>query len=85
VSIGAPGSAVDPQLCQFERVGIGLSLGLEGASAPSKNWNSLFLLAIGDDDRRSRDPLACANFLRVKLDAVAAVGFRSHDKRKDKE
>jgi hypothetical protein len=78
--VGAPRSTVDPQFCQFERVVVGLSLGIECASAPAEDGNPFLFLPVGNHDGRSRHPLTIANFFRIELDGVATVISGSHQK-----
>ena len=78
MAVCSPGSAVDPQFCELEYIGIGLTLRVKGRSAPAKNRNALFFFTVKHNDGAARYPFAGANLVGFELNTVAAVGSNSH-------
>jgi hypothetical protein len=58
MAIGAPESAIDPQLCQLQSVGVSLASAIEDGPAPAEDGNFFNYLAIVDDYGRTRDPFS---------------------------
>jgi hypothetical protein len=78
VAVCSPGSAVDPQFCELEHIGFGLTLRVKGCSAPAKNRDALFFFAVKHNDGAARYPFAGPNLVGFELNPVAAVRSNSH-------
>ena len=79
VAVAAPSSAIDPHLREFEDVGVGLFLAVEGAAAPAEDRNAFFTFLFDHDNGRARNPIAVTILLGVKDHAVAAVSSGTHN------
>src|SRR6266550_3484510 len=78
VTVGAPGSAVDPHFSELKHVGIGLSPGVKRRAPPAENRNVFGLLVFYDHYRGAREPFPSADLFGIELNAVTAVGFGAH-------
>jgi hypothetical protein len=78
MAVCSPRSAINPQFCQLERIGVGLTLCVKGCSAPAKDRNALFFFSVKDNDGSPRYPFARPNLVGFKFDPVAPVSFNSH-------
>lgn len=78
VAIGSPSSAVDPQLREFKRIGVGLPLSVESAAAPAEDRDAFFFLIFKYHNGCSGDPLARFGLLGLQFDAMAAISFGAH-------
>lgn len=58
VTIGAPGSSVDPHLRELERIGVCPSLAFESRPAATEDWDFLGPFVFFDDDRGAGKPFA---------------------------
>jgi hypothetical protein len=78
VAIGSPSSAVDPQLREFKRIGVGLPLSVESAAAPAEDRDAFFFVIFKYHNGCSGDPLARFGLLGLQFDAMAAISFGAH-------
>ena len=56
--VGAPEPAVDPNLGELERIGVGPPSGIEGGATAAEDGNAFFFFPLDDNYRSSREPLA---------------------------
>ena len=85
VAVGSPGSAVDPQLREFERVGVGLPLRVESAAAPAEDRDAFFFLTFEISRWSLWRPTRPICFVGFHVDPVAPVGFSSHGRKRMKD
>ena len=78
MTIGAPGSSVDPHLRQLERIGVRLSLRFESRPAAAEDWNFLCPFVFFNYNYGASKPFTRVDLLGIKLDTVTAIAFSSH-------